>query len=120
MFIALQKLKHKMALKIKAIIFILCMVYYANTRAQVVKFIKNPLTAKYRVYLTKNPNEATIFVCKVEKYEEAIGAGLWYIVDNPMIFKEAMTLFQVKKKEDADLIVYYTKDKNNAGYKLKK
>lgn len=109
-----------MSLKIKYIIFILCMFCYANTRAQVVKFIKNPLTAKYRVYITKNSNEATIFVCKVKKYEEAIGAGLWYIVENPMIFKEAMTVFEVKKKEDADLIVYYTKDKNKAGYKFKK
>lgn len=109
-----------MTLKIKAIIFILCMVYYANTMGQVVKFIKNPLTAKYRVYITKDPKEATIFVYKVKKYEEALGAGLWYIVENPLMFKEAMTLFEVKKKEDADLIVYYTIDKIKAGYKLKK
>ena len=109
-----------MSLKTKHIIFILCMFCFVNTRAQVVKFIKNPLTAKYRVYITKNSNEATIFVYKVQKYEEAIGAGLWYIVENPMIFKEVMTVIEVNKKEDADLIVYYTKDKNKAGYKFKK
>ena len=88
--------------------------------SQVVKFIKNPVTAKYRVYITKDPKEATIFVYKVKKYEEAIGAGLFYIVENPMIFKEAMTLFEVKKKEDADLIIFYTSKKKEAGYKKKK
>jgi hypothetical protein len=88
--------------------------------SQVVKFIKNPVTAKYRVYITKDPKEATIFVYKVKKYEEAIGAGLFYIVENPMIFKEAMTLFEVKKKEDADLIIFYTNKKKEAGYKTKK
>jgi hypothetical protein len=108
-----------MTLKIKSIIFILCLVYYANTMAQPVKFIKNPLTAKYRIYITQKPIEATIFVYKVKKYEDALGAGLWYIVENPMIFREAMTVFEVKKKEDADLIVYYTNDRNKAGYKLK-
>ena len=109
-----------MTLKIRAIIFILCMFCCANTMGEVVKFIKNPLTAKYRVYITKDPKEATIFVYKVKKYEEALGAGLWYIVENPMMFKEAMTLFEVKKKEDADLIVYYTNNKNEAGYNPKK
>ena len=104
----------------KYCITILCILYYSNSYGQVVKFIKNPLTAKYRVYITKNSSEATIYVFKVQKYEEAIGAGLWYMVNNPILFKEAMTLFEVKKKEDADLIVYYTNDKNEAGYKPKK
>jgi hypothetical protein len=31
-----------------------------------------------------------------------------------------MTLFEVHKKEEADLIVYYTNNKNEAGYKPKK
>lgn len=109
-----------MNIKTRVILFILVVFHYSNMYSQVVKFIKNPVTAKYRVYITKDPKEATIFVYKVKKYEEALGAGLWYIVENPMIFKEAMTLFEVKKKEDADLIVYYTNDKNEAGYKPKK
>ena len=109
-----------MNIKTRVILFILVVFHYSNMYSQVVKFIKNPVTAKYRVYITKDPKEATIFVYKAKKYEEALGAGLWYIVENPMIFKEAMTLFEVKKKEDADLIVYYTNDKNEAGYKPKK
>ena len=88
-----------------------------NVNGQVVKFIKNPLTAKYRVYVTQQPSEATLFVYKTKKYEEAIGAGLWYIVHNPMLFKNAMLLFEVKHKEEADWIVFYTKKKSEAGYK---
>ncbi len=101
----------------KYFITILCVLYFTNSYGQVVKFIKNPLTAKYRVYITKNPSEATIYVFKVQKYEEAIGAGLWYMVENPMLFKEAMSLFEVKKKEEADLIIFYTNNKKEAGYK---
>lgn len=104
----------------KYCITILCILYYSNSYGQVVKFIKNPLTAKYRVYITKNSSEATIYVFKVQKYEEAIGAGLWYMVNNPILFKEAMTLFEVKKKEEADLIIFYTNNKKEAGYKSNK
>jgi hypothetical protein len=88
-----------------------------NVNAQIVKFIKNPLTAKYRVFITSQPTQANLFVYKTKKYEEAIGAGLWYIVDNPVLFKNAMTLFEVKSKDEADLIVYFTKKKSEAGYK---
>jgi len=91
-----------------------------NVNGQVVKFIKNPLTAKYRVYVTQQPSEATLFVYKTKKYEEAIGAGLWYIVDNPLLFKNAMLLFEVKHKEEADCIVFYTNKKSEAGYKNNK
>lgn len=104
----------------KYCITILCILYYSNSYGQVVKFIKNPLTAKYRVYITKNSSEATIYVFKVQKYEEAIGAGLWYMVKNPMLFKEAMTLFEVKEKKEADLIIFYTNNKKEAGYKSNK
>ena len=37
-----------------------------NVNGQVVKFIKNPLTAKYRVYVTQQPSEATLFVYKTK------------------------------------------------------
>ena len=97
--------------------FFLFIVTIFNVNAQIVKFIKNPLTAKYRVFITSQPTQANLFVYKTKKYEEAIGAGIWYIVDNPVLFKNAMTLYEVKSKEEADLIVYYTKNKSEAGYK---
>ena len=100
------------------ITIILC--FYINAlNAQVVKFIKNPLQAKYRVYITNNPEEANLWVYKVQKYENALSNGLWYIVDNPQLFKNATLLFKVLKPEDADLIVFYTDDLKKAGYKTK-
>lgn len=102
-----------------AFIFLFSIFIY-SVNGQSVKFIKNPLTAKYRVYITKKPAEATLFVYKTKKYEEAIGVGLWYIVDNPMAFKNAMTLFEVKRKEEADIIVFYTNKKSEAGYRQKR
>ena len=86
-----------------------------NSSAQIVKFIKNPLNVKYRVYITNNPKEATLFVFKVDKPEKAITYGLWYIVENPILFSNAMNLFQVNSIDEADLIVYYTKDRKKAG-----
>jgi hypothetical protein len=101
--------------------FAICQIFFGlNTSAQVVKFIKNPITAKHRVFITEKPNDADISVYKVQKYEEALSAGLWYVVDNPMLFKDAVTLFEVKKREEADLIVYYTNDRLQAGFKQKK
>jgi hypothetical protein len=108
-----------MNIKTQISLFILAVFHYSAIYSQAVKFIKNPVTAKYRVFITAKPAEATVFVYRVSKYQEAIGAGLWYIVENPTLFKEAMTLFEVHKKEEADLIVYYTKNKDNAGYKFK-
>ena len=106
-----------MSLNKKLLPFFSFIVTIFNVNAQIVKFIKNPLTAKYRVFITNQPSQATLFVYKTKKYEEAIGAGLWYIVDNPVLFKNAMTLYEVKRKEEADLIVYYTNKKSEAGYK---
>jgi hypothetical protein len=91
-----------------------------NSSAQIVKFIKNPLNVKYRVYITNNPKEATLFVFKVDKPEKAISNGLWYIVENPIMFSNAMNIFQVNSIEEADLIVYYTKDRKKAGSIKKK
>jgi len=91
-----------------------------NSSAQIVKFIKNPLNVKYRVYITNNPKEATLFVFKVDKAEKAISNGLWYIVENPIMFSNAMNIFQVNSIEEADLIVYYTKDRKKAGSTKKK
>jgi hypothetical protein len=106
-----------MSLNKKLLPFFLFIVTIFNVNAQIVKFIKNPLTAKYRVFITNQPSQATLFVYKTKKYGEAIGAGLWYIVDNPVLFNNAMTLYEVKRKEEADLIVYYTNKKSEAGYK---
>jgi hypothetical protein len=48
--------------------FFLFIVTIFNVNAQIVKFIKNPLTAKYRVFITNQPSQATLFVYKTKKY----------------------------------------------------
>lgn len=95
----------------------LIILFNASSNAQIVKFIKNPINVKYKVYISKNPDEATLFVFKVNKPELAISNGLWYIVENPLLFKNAVTLFKVNSIDDADLVVYYTNDRNKAGNK---
>ena len=73
------------------------------------------MNVKYRVYITAIPEEASLWVYKVKKPEEALSYGLWYVVDNPQLFKEATTLFEVSSKEEADIIVWYTTEKQLAG-----
>ena len=103
-------------------LFISVLVFLGSLKssAQIVKFIKNPLNVKYRVYITNNPKEATLFVLKVDRPEKAIANGLWYIVENPILFSNAMNLFQVNSIDEADLVVYYTKDRKKAGSIKKK
>jgi hypothetical protein len=101
----------------KYLVIMLC-VCNIPLKAQVVKFINNPLQAKYRVYITEKPEIANIWVYKVKKYENAISNGLWFIVENPQLFKNAITLYKVLKPDEADLIVYYTNDSKKAGYKV--
>ena len=85
-----------------------------NSNAQLVKFIKNPLEAKYRVWITDKKNEATHYVYKVNNPTDIRKAGEWYIVTNPQLFKNAMTLFEVKKKEEADIIVFWVSSRDSA------
>lgn len=94
------------------IIMFLCT--YFNTNAQIVKFIKNPVEAKYRVWITEKKKDATHFVYKVKNPTEIRKGGEWYIVTNPQLFKNAMTLFEVKKKEEADIIVYWVTNRDSA------
>lgn len=114
---ALQKQKREMWMKIIVLLLTMVTSYTSSINGQVVKFIKNPINVKYRVYETQIESEANLIVYKVAKYDEAIRPGLWYIVENPALFKEAITLCKVLEKDDADLIVYYTADKRKAGYK---
>jgi hypothetical protein len=86
-----------------------------TVQGQIMKFVKNSVNVKYKVYITAKPEEATIWVYKVKRPDEALSYGLWYIVDNPQLFKDATTLFEVSNKEEADLIVWYTTEKQLAG-----
>jgi hypothetical protein len=107
-------------MKIIYFILLILFVSYNNASAQIVKFIKNPYQAKYRVYETKKPNEASHWVYPVKSPADIRKGGQWYIVTNPQLFKDAMTLYKVPKAEEADLIVYYVSTADSAMIKQKK
>ena len=79
-----------------------------------VKFINNPYQAKYRVYITTKSNEANQWIYRVKGPTDIRKPGEWYIVKNPLIFKQAITLYKVDKKENADMIVFYVSTKDSA------
>ncbi len=83
-------------------------------QAQIVKFIKNPYQAKYRVYITKKAAQANQFIFKVKGPTDIRKPGEWYIVSNPQLFKNAMSLFEVYKIEEADIVVYFVSNRDSA------
>ena len=95
-------------------LIILVISIHFNANAQIVKFIKNPIEAKYRVWITEKKQDATHLVYKVKNPTDIRKGGEWYIVTNPQLFKNAMTLFEVKKKEEADIIVYWVSNRDSA------
>jgi hypothetical protein len=80
----------------------------------VVKFIKNPYQAKYRVYITKSPVKATQWIYRVKGPADIRKPGHWYIVTNPQLFSNAMSLYEVDKIKEADIVVYYVSTTDSA------
>jgi hypothetical protein len=87
--------------------------------AQLVKFIKNPVTAQYRVFISDKPAGATHWIYRVPGPTDIRKPGDWYIVPNPQLFKNAVTLYQVKDREEADWVVYYVSRRDSARVILK-
>jgi hypothetical protein len=95
-------------------LILLMLITYTNTNAQIVKFIKNPYQAKYKVFISSQPKEATHWIYRVKSPADIRKGGQWYIVTNPQIFSNAMTLYKVEKAEEADFIVYYVLNSDSA------
>ncbi len=100
----------------KKIIYFTILALFLNTytNAQIVKFIKNPYQAKYKVYISNKPKEATHWIYIVKSPADIRKGGQWYIVTNPQLFSNAMTLYKVEKAEEADIIVYYVSNSDSA------
>ena len=90
------------------------MAFSVKGSSQIVKFIQNPLLAKYRVYFTKTCNEANQWVYKVKNPADIRKPGHWYVVSNPQLFSKAMTLFKVDSLKDADIVVYFVSTSDSA------
>ena len=101
------------------LVFLILCLFSVSGNAQMVKFIKNPLQAKYRVFISNSSNGATHWIYRVAGPTDIRKPGEWYIVPNPQLFKNAMTLFEVKNRDEADLIVYYVSTRDSARVVIK-
>ncbi len=96
------------------VVLILFIVFSIPGYSQIVKFIKNPVQAKFRVYITTKRNEANQWVYKVSNLADIRKPGHWFVVSNPQLFSKAMTLYKVDNSKDADLIVYFVSTSDSA------
>jgi hypothetical protein len=92
---------------------------YLIPKAQIVKFIKNPLLAKYRVFISSNPIESSHWIYRVKSPSEITKGGEWFVVNNPQLFSNATLLYKVDKIDDADIIVFYVSNKDSARINIK-
>ncbi len=101
-------------MRLRILLMILCGLYFNTSSAQSVKFIKNPYQAKFRVFISNNPKQANQWIYKVTGPTDIRKPGEWYIVKNQQLFRDAVSLFKVDKKEEADIIVYYVSTRDSA------
>ena len=96
-----------------------CFIQYTtflSANAQIVRFIHNAYQAEYYVFETKDSSAANYFVFKTANPAEAIREGVWFVVDDPLIYRDkAIKLHRVKSPAEADLIVYYVRRPIHAG-----
>ena len=87
-----------------------------SANAQIVRFIKNVYQAEYYIFETKDSSAANYFVFKTANPAEAIREGVWFVADDPLIYRDrAIKLHRVKSPAEADLIVYYVRRPTHAG-----
>jgi len=85
---------------------------------QVWKPVKNGIQADYYIYQTNKIEEADIVAYEVESELGCTKPGLIFLA--PPYYSKGKKVTFVCKKEDADLIVYWTKNKNEVIWKIKK
>jgi hypothetical protein len=83
-----------------------------NSFTQCYKLVQNEVTAKYRVYFTKNKSEANILGYQVSSYAEILKPGLIYLA--PMYFNKATPVYKVNSVDKADLIIFWVGKKEDA------
>ncbi len=89
---------------------------FLNANAQIVRFIQNPYQAEYYIFETTDSSLANYFVYKASNPTEAIREGVWFIADDPFIYRDkAIRLHRVKSASSADFVVYYVRNPKNAG-----
>lgn len=88
----------------------------SEAHGQIVRYIHNAQKAEYYVFETSDSSLATYYVYRATNPTEALKEGVWYIVDDPFLYRDkAILLHRVKSTATADLIVYYVRNPKNAG-----
>ena len=83
-----------------------------NAISQSYKIVQNEVTAKYRIYITKNKSEANILGYQVSSYAEVLKPGLIYFA--PMYFNKATPVYKVNSVDKADLVIFWVSKKEDA------
>lgn len=89
---------------------------FSEAHGQIVRYIHNAQKAEYYVFETSDSSLATYYVYRATSPTEALKEGVWFIVDDPFLYRDkAILLHRVKSTATADLIVYYVRNPKNAG-----
>jgi hypothetical protein len=86
--------------------------------SQIWKPIKNTIQADYLIYQTRNKDEADIIAFEVQSEVECVKPGMIYLA--PPYHSRGKKVTFVCDKKDADLIIYWTKNKNEVKWKINK
>jgi len=102
----------------KYIIIILFLLCDISSYAQIWKPVKNTLQAEYLVYQTTNKNEADIIAYEVFSEIDCVKPGMIFLA--PPYYTRGKKISFVCNKEEADLVIYWTKNKEEVNWKIKK
>ena len=103
---------------LKKLSFFCLFVLSAEGFSQIWKPIKNSIQADYLIYQTRNKDEADIIAFEVESEVGCVKPGMIYLA--PPYYSRGKKVTFVCDKKDADLIVYWTKNKNEVNWKINK
>jgi hypothetical protein len=112
---SMEKLEKRTFISLLFFVVFQC-THFFDSNAQIIRFIQNPNIAEYYVFETPDSSAANYYVYKTVNPTEAIREGVWYVVDDPFLFRDkAIRLYRVKSPVNADFIVYYVRNAKHAG-----
>jgi hypothetical protein len=103
------------------LLFLVQLLTISKANGQIVRFINNAYKEEYYVFETTDSSIADYYVYRPTNPTEAIKEGVWFITDDPFIFRDkAILLHRVKSAANADMVVFYVRNPKYAGKARKK
>lgn len=103
---------------LKNLLFLFVFLWSETGFTQIWKPVKNKYQADYHIYQTRNKDEADIIAFEVDSEIGCVKPGLIFLA--PPYYSRGKKVTFVCNKDDADLIVYWTKNKNEVKWKINK